>query len=92
MSNTKKLLVAATMAMLSTAVVAQEATDENKAPTAKKEKCYGIVKAGKNDCAAADGTHSCAGLAKNDGGGNEWVLLPAGTCDRIMGALVAPKG
>ena len=29
-----------------------------------KEKCYGIAKAGKNDCAAANGSHSCAGQAK----------------------------
>ncbi len=92
MSNTKKLLLAATVAMLSSAAMAQESEDKKDSPSAKKEKCFGIVKAGKNDCAAADGTHSCAGLAKNDGGGNEWVLLPAGTCERIVGALINPKG
>ena len=27
-----------------------------------KEKCYGIAKAGSNDCANLSGTHSCAGL------------------------------
>ena len=26
-----------------------------------KEKCFGIAKAGQNDCANASGTHSCAG-------------------------------
>ena len=92
MSNTKKLILAAAVVTISTAAFAQSAEDRKDAPNAKKEKCFGIVKAGKNDCAAADGTHSCAGLAKNDGGGNEWVLLPAGTCERIVGASINPKG
>lgn len=59
-------------------------------PTAEKEKCYGIVKAGKNDCAASDGSHSCAGYAKKDSDGREWVLLPKGTCDRIVNASTSP--
>ncbi len=92
MSNTKKILLAATVAMLSASASAQNAAERDSAPSAKKEKCFGIVKAGKNDCAAADGTHSCAGLAKNDGSGNEWVLLPAGTCERVVGGLKEPKG
>jgi len=56
----------------------------------KKEKCYGIAKAGKNDCAAADGSHSCAGYAKIDSAPHEWVLLPHGTCERIIGGLITP--
>lgn len=92
MSNTKNFLIAAALLTVSTAATAQVSEEKKDTPGAKKEKCFGIVKAGKNDCAAADGTHSCAGLAKNDGGGNEWVLLPSGTCERIVGALTAPKG
>ncbi|HCR86522.1 MAG TPA: hypothetical protein DIV86_07595 [Alphaproteobacteria bacterium] len=57
---------------------------------AEKEKCYGISKAGRNDCAAADGSHSCAGYAKKDKDGKEWVLLPKGTCERIVGASLEP--
>ena len=91
MSNTKKILLALSVAMISLGVIAQEAEEGKKAEGAKKEKCYGIVKAGKNDCAAADGSHSCAGLAKNDGDGKEWVLLPAGTCERLIGGLNNPK-
>jgi len=53
------------------------------AADADKEKCYGVVKAGKNDCGAND--HSCAGQAKTDSDPNEWVYLPAGTCDKIVG-------
>jgi uncharacterized membrane protein len=90
MKNTNKLLLAAIVSSVSVSAIAQIQEDRDK-PSAKKEKCYGIVKAGKNDCAAADGSHSCAGLAKNDGDGKEWVLLPAGTCERIVGGLINPK-
>ena len=91
MSNTKKILISAAIMVVSSNAFAQDAMDKKDAPGAKKEKCYGIVKAGKNDCAAADGTHSCAGLSKNDGDGKEWVLLPAGTCERVLGGLTQPK-
>lgn len=50
-----------------------------------KEKCYGVVKAGMNDCASADGAHSCAGHATVDGAATEWVALPAGTCEKLVG-------
>jgi uncharacterized membrane protein len=44
-----------------------------------KEKCYGVAKAGANDCAAGPGT-SCAGTSKIDYQGNSWNLVPKGTC------------
>jgi uncharacterized membrane protein len=47
------------------------------------EKCYGVVKAGKNDCAAEG--HSCAGQAAKDGDKESWVYLPKGTCDKLVG-------
>ncbi len=50
------------------------------------EKCAGIVKAGKNDCAANG--HSCAGKAKKDGDANEWIYVPTGTCNKIVGGKV----
>ena len=49
------------------------------------EKCYGVAKAGHNDCASKDGSHSCAGQSKEDGDANEWIYLPEGTCDKIAG-------
>ena len=57
----------------------------------KMEKCYGVVKAGKNDCADLKNAHSCAGSAKADGGAGEWILLPEGTCDRIVGGTKVAK-
>ena len=42
-------------------------------------KCYGVSKAGQNDCAAGPGT-TCAGTSKVDYQGNAWKLVPKGTC------------
>jgi uncharacterized membrane protein len=53
------------------------------ADEAGTEKCYGIAKAGKNDCAANG--HACAGQSKTNGDKKEWIKVPAGTCDRIVG-------
>lgn len=44
-----------------------------------KEKCYGVALAGQNDCAAGAGT-TCAGTSKVDYQGNEFKLVPAGSC------------
>ncbi len=42
-------------------------------------KCFGVAKAGQNDCAAGPGT-TCAGTSKVDYQGNAWKLVPKGTC------------
>lgn len=51
----------------------------------EKEKCYGIAKAGQNDCANLSGSHSCAGQAKADGDPNEWKYVAKGTCKKMGG-------
>jgi uncharacterized membrane protein len=56
---------------------------------AKKEKCYGIAKAGQNDCANLSGTHSCAGQAKADNAPDEWKYVAAGTCKDMKGMTEA---
>lgn len=58
---------------------------------ADKEKCFGIAKAGQNDCAAANGSHSCAGQAKKDKDPAEWKYVAKGTCEKAGGKLSAPK-
>lgn len=55
----------------------------------KGEKCYGVVKAGKNDCQTS--THSCAGTAKTDAQPDSWLYLPKGTCEKIVGGSLKPK-
>lgn len=57
----------------------------------EKEKCYGVVKAGQNDCGNLAGTHSCAGQAKVDGDKGEWLYLPKGTCERLVGGMLHDK-
>ncbi len=52
------------------------------------EKCYGVVKAGNNDCANKAGTHSCQGQATKSGDVGEWLYLPAGTCTRLVNGEV----
>jgi uncharacterized membrane protein len=50
-----------------------------------KEKCYGIAKAGQNDCANLSGSHSCAGQSKVDMGADEWKYVAKGTCKDMKG-------
>ncbi len=49
---------------------------------AKKERCYGVSVAGKNDCAAGPGT-TCAGTSKVDYQGNAWTYIEQGKCEKI---------
>lgn len=53
------------------------------AVAAEKEKCYGVAKAGKNDCATK--TSSCAGTAKQDNQKDAFVVVPKGLCDKLVG-------
>jgi len=80
---TNKILVASALA----AVMSISAAASTQA--ADNEKCYGIAKAGKNDCQTA--THSCAGTSTADAAGDSWVYVPAGTCEKIDGGSLEPK-
>ncbi|CAM8621674.1 COG5572 Predicted integral membrane protein [Comamonadaceae bacterium] len=82
----QRALLAATAATLMSLTLAS-------APVAaqEKEKCYGIAKAGQNDCANASGTHSCAGQSKVDMDKGEWKYVAKGTCEKMKGSLMAPK-
>lgn len=54
------------------------------------EKCYGISKAGTNDCQTA--THSCAGTSTVDNAPDSWIYVPTGTCAKIVGGSPTAKG
>jgi uncharacterized membrane protein len=69
------LIASAVAAAVSTAAVMSAGT----AAAAEKEKCYGVAKAGANDCAAGAGT-SCAGTSTVDYQGNSWKYVEKGTC------------
>lgn len=54
-----------------------------------KEKCYGVAKAGKNDCAS--GKNSCAGSSKVDNDPQSFVAVPKGLCDKLVGGTTEAK-
>jgi len=59
------------------------AADKPMADKPAMEKCFGVAKAGKNDCAA--GTHSCAGQSTKDMDKSSFVEVPAGVCGKLAG-------
>lgn len=65
-------------------------TSQAQTPAFKAEKCYGIAKAGKNDCAAT-GNSSCAGTSKLNGDPNAWIYVAEGYCERIVNGSLKPK-
>lgn len=65
---------------LGSAALAQEKKDQ--------EKCWGVAKAGKNDCGSNKTSHSCAGQSKVDYDPNDFKVVKAGTCEKMGGSLV----
>src|SRR5437868_13213035 len=88
MSTPNKLLQSAVAAILALAAAQHAQAQGDKA--APKEKCYGIAKAGQNDCGTA--RHSCAGKATRDNAPDEWKYVPKGTCEKVGGKSSAPAG
>lgn len=83
--NKRQALIAAALATVCAASAGSAA-----AADAGKEKCYGIAKAGQNDCAAANGSHSCAGQASADNAPTEWKYVAKGTCEKAGGKTTPP--
>ena len=48
------------------------------------EKCFGIAKAGQNDCSSNKSAHACSGHSTKDGDPQDFVAVPKGTCDKIV--------
>lgn len=55
------------------------------------EKCYGIAKAGKNDCSVKSLGTTCMGSATKDAIADAWIYVPKGTCEKIVGGSLKPK-
>jgi uncharacterized membrane protein len=80
MSSTVKIISTATLAgALASALTLATAQAAPVTATADQEKCFGIAKAGGNDC-AAEGSNSCAGTSKVDFDPHGWKLVKKGTC------------
>lgn len=74
--QSKQLVSAALAAVCALGLVDQAAAQDK----AAKEKCFGIAKAGENDCASLNGSHSCAGQGKVDMAVEEWKYVAKGSC------------
>jgi uncharacterized membrane protein len=76
--NSKQMLSVAISSLLTLGVVGNAAAaDKN------MEKCYGVAKAGANDCGSKKAGHACAGHATKNGDANDFVAVPKGTCDKL---------
>jgi len=82
MTSKTAMLAAAVGSLFVLSTAAFSADDAN------FEKCYGVAKAGKNDCAGA--AHACAGQGKKEASDKEFVKLPKGTCERLVGGTLTP--
>lgn len=77
--NQRAMIAATAVAVMSLSMVATPAAAQ------EKEKCFGIAKAGQNDCASVTGAHSCAGQSKVDMDKMEWKYVAKGTCKDMKG-------
>ncbi|MDT8990405.1 DUF2282 domain-containing protein [Curvibacter sp. APW13] len=77
--NQRTLIATTAASLMALSLTAVPATAQ------EKEKCYGIAKAGQNDCANLSGTHSCAGQSKVDMSKEDWKYVAKGTCKDLKG-------
>jgi len=81
MKRSRVIIGSALAGLVAASLAAQSEAQQN--PPA--EKCYGITKAGQNDCGTA--RHSCAGKATRDRDPEDWKMVPKGTCEKAGGTL-----
>ncbi|MDE2367917.1 MAG: DUF2282 domain-containing protein [Burkholderiales bacterium] len=86
--NQQDLIRAALASALALGTLAAQAGPVAADPT--KDKCFGVAKAGANDCASASGSHSCAGTATKDNDAGDWKYVAKGTCERMGGSTRPP--
>jgi uncharacterized membrane protein len=89
MKTSQLLIASAVAAALSLPMLSSAQGGPAPKPKFEAEKCYGVVRAGKNDCQTANS--SCAGTSKRDNQGDAWIYMPAGGCEKLVGASKAPK-
>lgn len=89
MRNTRVLLTAAIAGLTTGSLLAATGASAADVRCAEQERCYGVAKAGKNDCATS--TSACVGTAKQDFQKDAWIYVPKDTCLKLAGgALAAP--
>ena len=83
--NQRQLVASALASVFAMGLVGQAAAQDMSKDKGGKEKCFGIAKAGANDCANLSGTHSCAGQSKAEMGADEWKYVAKSTCKDMKG-------
>ena len=89
MKTTRVMIASAMVAALSMPLFSAAQAGPAPTPKFEHEKCFGVAKAGKNDCQTANS--SCAGTSKRDQQGDAWIYMPAGACDKLVGGSTQPK-
>jgi uncharacterized membrane protein len=89
MKTSQFLVASAVAAALAMPIAAGAQSGPAPKPKFEAEKCYGIAKAGKNDCQTANS--SCAGTSRRDNQGDAWIYIPAGSCDKLVGGSKQPR-
>lgn len=90
MSTTSKKIAMMALAAVTATGLSVATVSAHAAGGGKMEKCYGVAKAGKNDCGGKGLNHGCGGHATKSGDPNEWIKVPQGTCDKIVGGKLKP--
>ncbi len=79
--DNRRIITAAVGSLLMLGLVSGNAMADDK--KMDMEKCFGVAKAGKNDCSSNKSAHSCAGQATKDRDPMDFVAVPKGTCEKI---------
>lgn len=82
-ANTAVIAGAIGAALLAVSQTTNVFSSKKEVVAGERERCYGVAKAGKNDCGTS--RHSCAGNSTSSSGLEEWLMLPKGTCEKIVG-------
>jgi len=92
----KKILISTITAVLSLSSISNGLAAESNVDSMASmsvgdgvEKCYGIAKAGQNDCGST--VHGCGGEQKTDGDKSDWIAVPNGLCNKIVGGTLKPS-
>jgi len=86
--NNRHLLSAAIGSLL---VLGMVSVNANAAGHKDMEKCFGVAKAGKNNCAGKKSAHSCAGQATQNNDPQDFVAVPKGTCAKLASGSLTAK-
>lgn len=86
----KNGLVKAAVASVITAGLALSTNAVLAGSDMQMEKCYGVAKAGQNDCGGKAAGHACQGQGKINADRNDWLLVPKGTCEKLVGGALQP--